>query len=107
MPAKQKRLQLTLSPEVWALVDEVHTLTGKPKAAIISEILDEVAPVFANQIHALRVLKEQPREAQRLIQNFANESIGKMAQVSLDLDAAIDGRTVKGKRAGRRRDGTP
>ena len=107
MPAKQKRLQITLTPEVWALVDEVHTLTGTPKAAIISEILDQVAPVFTNQIQALRLLKEQPREAQRLIQNFANESVGKLAQASLDLDAAIDGRTVKGKREGRRRNGTP
>ena len=107
MPAKYKRLQLTLSPHVWELVDEIHSLTGTPKAAIISEILDEVAPVFANQIQALRMLKDQPREAQRLIQNFANESIGKVVQVQLDIDAALDGRTVEGKKAGRRRNGSP
>ena len=107
MTTKRKRLNVTLSDEVWALVNEVHALTGNPKSAVISEILDEVAPVFANQIQALRLLKDQPREAQRLIQNFANESIGKVVQVQLDLDAAIDARTVKGKRAGRRRNGTP
>lgn len=106
MAAKQKRLQVTLSPEVRALVEEVHQLTGTPRAAIVSEILDEVAPVFQNTIHALRIVKEQPREAQRLIQNFVNEAIGKAAQAALDLDAAMDGRTVKGKRARRRRDGT-
>jgi hypothetical protein len=94
-------LLLTPSDEVWQLVDEVHKLTGTPKAAIVSEILDEVAPVFLNQIEALRVLQESPREAQRLVQNFANESVGKLAQASLDLDAAIDGRTVQGQRARR------
>lgn len=106
MPTKRKRLQITLSDEVWALVDEVHELTGTPKAAIISEILDEVAPVFQNTIHGLRIVKEQPREAQRLIQNFVNEAIAKAAQAALDLDAAMDARTVRGKRARRRRDGT-
>ena len=106
MAAKQKRLQVTLSPEVRALVEEVHQLTGTPRAAIVAEMLDEIAPVFQNTIHALRIVKEQPREAQRLIQNFANEAIGKAAQASLDLDAAIDARTVKGKRARRRRNGT-
>jgi hypothetical protein len=106
MAAKQKRLQVTLSPEVRALVEEVHQLTGTPRAAIVSEILDEVAPVFQNTIHALRIVKEQPREAQRLMQNFANESIVKATQAALDFDAAMDGRTVKGQRARRRRDGT-
>ena len=106
MATKRKRLNVTLSDEVWALVDEVHALTGTPKAAVISEILDEVAPVFQTQIQALRMIQDSPREAQRLIQNFANESVAKLAQQSLELDAAIDARTVKGKKARRRRDGT-
>lgn len=104
---KRKRVNVTLSDEVWALVEELHGLTGTPKAAVISEMLDEIAPVFRNTIEAVRIVQEQPREAQRLIQNFANEAVAKNAQAMLDLDAALDGRTVKGKRARRRRDGTP
>jgi hypothetical protein len=102
-------LLLTPSDQVWQLVDEVHKLTGTPKAAIVSEILDEVAPVFTNQIQALRMLQDTPREAQRLMQNFANESVAKLAQSSLDLDSALDGRTVQGKRARRKgpKNGTP
>lgn len=105
MAVKRKRVLVTPSDEAWALIEEVHKLTGTPRAAIVSEILDEVAPVFQNTINALRIVQEQPREAQRLIQNFVNEAIGKAAQASLDLDAAMDARTVKGKRARRRRDG--
>lgn len=102
--AKRKRLQVTLSDEVWALVDEVHALTGTPKSAVISEMLDQVAPVFTGQIEALRYVQEgRFRDAQQLMQNFANEAIGKVAQAQLDLDSAIDARTVKGK-ARRRRD---
>lgn len=105
MPTKRRRVHVTPSDEVWALVDEIHALTGTAKAAILAEILDEVAPVFSTQIQALRVLKDSPREAQRLIQNFANESVSKLVQANLDLDAVLDGRTVKGKRA-RRKGGT-
>lgn len=100
MAGKRKRLLITPSDEVWALIDEVHKYTGTAKAAIVAEILDEIAPVFQTQIQALRVLQESPQEAQRLMQNFANESVGKLAQASLDLDKAVaDARTVKGKRA--------
>ena len=102
MAAKRKRVQVTVSDEVWALVNEVHALTGTPRSAVISEILDEVAPVFQNTIHALRIVKEQPREAQRLIQNMANSAIAQTAQAALDLDVSLDARTVKGQRARRR-----
>lgn len=105
MAVKRKRVLVTPSDEAWALIDEVHKLTGTPKAAIISEILDEVVPVFQTTIQALRIVKEQPREAQRLVQNFANEAIAMAAQASLDLDSAIDARTVKGKRSRRRNAG--
>lgn len=99
MPTIRRRIQLTPSDEVMALIDEIHTLTGTPKAAILCEILDEVAPVFQSQLQALRMLQDRPREAQRIIQNFANEAVGKLAQANLDLDKALDPRTVKGKRA--------
>jgi hypothetical protein len=105
MPTLRKRINVTPSDEVWVLINEVNALTGTPKASIISEMLDAIAPVFQNTIQALRVVNDQPREAQRLIQNFANESIGRVAQQQLELDAAIDARTVKGARAKRRAGG--
>jgi hypothetical protein len=102
MPTLRKRINITPSDEVWALIDQVHLLTGAPKSAIVCELLDEIAPVFQNTIQALHMVKEQPREAQRLIQNFANESVAKLAQANLDLDQALDARTVKGARVKRR-----
>jgi len=98
MTTKRKRMNITPSDEVLALIEEVNALTGTPKAAIISEILDNVAPVLTNQLQALRVLYDSPREAQRLMQNVANDGIAKLAQAQLDLDTAIDARTVKGAR---------
>lgn len=98
---KRQRIQITPSRRVWELVDLVHKYTGTPKSAVISEILDEISPAFLMQVEALKKLEEAPREAQQLMQNFANESLIKLAQASLDLDAGMDARTVEGSRARR------
>jgi hypothetical protein len=98
-------MNITPSVEVWALIERLHELTGTPKASIVCEFLDEIAPVFQTTIQALELVKEQPREAQRLIQNLANQSIASVAQMSLEMDANIDARTVKGARGKRRAGG--
>lgn len=113
MPTSRKRLQLTLSDEVWALVDEVHKLTGTPKSAIVSEILDEIAPVFVTQLEALRLMQSAPRQAQALMKDFSDKAIEGLAQHNLEfeelltnheakqqqaLELPADGRTVKGRR---------
>lgn len=103
MKNKQRRLQITLTPEQWELIGELHELTGTAKATLISEALGWVLPVIQNHIEALRIVQERPHEAQRIVSRQANELLGDLAQAQLDLDAAIDGRTVKG-RARRRRD---
>ncbi len=101
MPTKRNRIMITPSDEVWALINELHGLTGTSKAGLISELLDQIAPVFQNTIQAVRYAKEgKVEEAQRIIGRFANEAVGQLAQAQLDLDDAVnDGRTVKGKRA--------
>lgn len=99
MATRNKRVQVALSDEVSQLVDELHELTGQTKSSIISELMDQVAPALQTTLKAIRLLHEQPREAQRLIQNFTNEAVMASAQASLELDAAIESRATKGKRS--------
>lgn len=86
---ERRRVHVTLSVESWHLVEEVAALTGTPKAAILSEIFDATLPAMVNTIRALRVAKDQPREAQRLVTNFAAQSVMDMQQAHLQLDAAV------------------
>ena len=108
MPRKTKRtprVQLTLSAEAMALLDEISGLLEQPKASLVSELVDSALPALQTTVQALRVIKEQPRQAQQLIQNFGAQAVGDLMQAQLELDASIDKRTVKGKRA-RRSSGT-
>lgn len=95
---KRRRINVTPSPEVWALVDAVHELSGEGKSAIVAGMLDVIAPSFQTTIQALELAKSAPREAQQLMSNFGAKAVGELMQAQLDLDKAIDGRTVEGKR---------
>lgn len=99
MATRNKRVQVALSDEVTRLVDELHELTGQTKSSIISELMDQVAPALHTTLQALKLLNEQPLEAQRLIQNFTNEAVMGAAQASLEFDQALQSRSRKGKRS--------
>lgn len=105
MATSKTRVYVTLSDQVNRLVEELSTVTGTPRATIVSEMLDQVAPVLETMIEAIRIVKEQPREAQRLMANFGAEAVGNLMQQQIEFDQTlneIDARTMEGKKAKRR-----
>ena len=101
MAVKRKRVNVTLSWPLWELVGEVSEHTGQPKAGIITELLEEVRPALESTIEALRVVKERPHEAQRLMANFSAQAVSDLMQQQLELDKALDARTLEGRKARR------
>lgn len=93
---KRPRVLVTPSPDVWALLEEVHKLTGTPKAALIAEMLDDVAPVYRDQLEAHRKLAEAPEMARQIISQTGWQAVHQIAQAQLDLPPA--------KKSRRRRD---
>jgi len=97
-PNRNPRVQVTLSPEAMAVLEELATLSGQPKAAIVSELVDVALPAMSVTLDALRVVRRQPEEARKLLSQFAHQQTAHLAQAQLELDAALDARTVKGRR---------
>lgn len=93
----RRRVHVTLSMEAWAMVEEIAELTGSPKAQILADIFDQTLPAFVNTVNALRVAKEQPREAQRLVQNFAAKSMMELHQQQLEFDRLVTESEAKNK----------
>jgi predicted DNA-binding protein len=102
--ARTPRVAVTLSPEAMKLLDELSAVFGQPKASLVSELIDSALPALQATVQAMAVAAEQPREAQRLMANYASRATMELSQQQLELDAAIDARTVKGKRSRRRAD---
>ena len=106
-PNRSPRIQVTPSPEAMALLDELSTLSGQARAALVSELVDAALPALKVTLDALRLVKAQPAEAQRLLSEFASHQTAALAQAQLDFGRAVDGRTVKGRRQKGRSGGRP
>lgn len=102
MPAKRPRIQVTTTPEVIAALKALNGLTGKSKSLIVAELLESCLPALQMSIKALEVVKEQPREAERLMAAYTAQSIHDVTQEQLEFSQLLDGRTMKGKIAGRK-----
>ena len=98
----RKRIQVTLSDEAWTLLDALSEASKQPRAAMIAELVDMALPALMTMLEAVKVINDQPREAQRLLNNFTSKAMMDVSQAQLELDSSIDARTVKGKRARRK-----
>ena len=85
MPTIRKRLAFQPSGPLWEVLDELHALSGKPKAALVSEMLDGVGPLFLDQLKLLREVAAQPEKARELVQQFGMQGIHQISQQLLDL----------------------
>lgn len=89
MKATQRpRVLVTPSPEVWALLNRVHKASGKPKAAIVSEILTTVAPVFIEMLETMERAAREPDRIRELVSDYGWSSVQTIAQAQLDLKPA-------------------
>lgn len=85
MATKRHRIMFQPSRPVWDAIQEIHQLTEKPKAAIVSEMLDGVAPLFLDQLKLLQAVAAQPERARDLVQQFGVQGINAISQQLLDL----------------------
>lgn len=92
---KRPRILVTPSPVVWKLLDDLHKLTGKPKAGMVAELLHEIAPVMQEQLEAMRELAAAPDKARQLVDEYAWRSVHTIAQAQLDLPSVKKGRAKK------------
>ena len=99
---RSPRLQLTLSPEVMAALEEISELTGMGKATVVSDLMSEMLPMLHGNIEALRLVKEAPREAQALMARKANEAVMKLTQAQMEFDDLLSAKpaTKRRKRKG-------
>lgn len=83
---RSPRVQVTLSPEVMAVLDEISALTGQGKGTLVSELVTEALPALVATKEAIELVKQSPRDAQALMARYSNEATVKLAQAQLEFD---------------------
>lgn len=85
MARKATRIQVPVSPPVAAAMNRIHELTGQKKSRILAEMLDAIAPLFAEQIEALHKLASTPERAREYVVQLGAQGINTISQQLLDL----------------------
>lgn len=83
--AKTVRIQVRISPAVAEAMNRINALTGEPKSTILGDMLDAVAPIFADQIIALEKLAATPDQARDYVMQMGAQGINAISQQMLDL----------------------
>jgi hypothetical protein len=87
MTTKNKRIAFVPSDEVLRLVTKVSELSGQSKASIVAEMMDEVSPVFMNQIETMQALMAAPDKAREYVEDYAERVTAEIAQEVMNFHA--------------------
>lgn len=93
---KNPRISFVPSSHLLRIVNELSETSGKSKASIVSEIMDEAAVVIDGQLKAFRKIANAPEHAREALQDYANEQVAKISQAVIAFDKP------GGKRRGRK-----
>lgn len=62
MAAKNKRIALTVPPDIDAVLAELSRLTNTPKTAIVMELITDLTPSLQQVITSIKQVKEGQKE---------------------------------------------
>ena len=92
MPSRKPRIALTVPDELNDVLDRVSDLSGTPKTKLISEMLEQYAPVLEQVLEALEKIKSDKENAPAIAKKFAqdmlldgNEMLGLIASEAKNL----------------------
>ena len=83
---KNPRISFVPSSQLLRVVNELSETSGKSKASIVSEIMDEAAVVIEGQLNAYRRIADNPAQAREVLQDYANQMVSEIGQAVLEFD---------------------
>lgn len=83
---RRKRIALSVSPEMDAVLERMAVLTDQPKTKLILEMLEQYVPVLEQTLQALEQIHENKENALNIVKQFAgdllldgNQKLGQIA----------------------------
>ena len=84
MQKQRNRVNLTLDDEIFNLLTELSSLSNKPKATIINELLADVKPQLKYSIELLSLLKDEKLTMSQA-KTFFNRHLADVNEQTADL----------------------
>ena len=89
MKRQTPRLAFTPSPPVRVILNRLSKLTGKARSQLVSDMLDAVAPTFAEQVEMMQRIADTPDRAADFVREMGLQGITTISQQLLDLPPPI------------------
>ena len=87
MPAKSKRLPLTLDPELGKLIEDIAELRGIKQTRVVTEILEESRPQLEIIRDALKTIKNNESVSlDQVLSKMLGDSFGNLSEAFKGLD---------------------
>ncbi|WP_180080582.1 MULTISPECIES: hypothetical protein [unclassified Acinetobacter] len=87
MPAKSKRLPLTLDPELGKLIEDIAELRGIKQTRVVTEILEESRPQLEVVRDALKAIKNNEAVSlDQVLSKMLGNSFENLSEVFKGLD---------------------
>lgn len=111
MATTKPRLTITLEPHTHAVIAELARLQAKPKARIITELLDSTVPVLERTCYVLALaerassgmnddFKATLERSEAKVMQMMNEAMGQMDMLATDLSGPSTSGDEAGRKAG-------
>lgn len=84
MQKQRNRVNLTLDDEIFNLLTELSSLSDKPKATLINELLNDVKPHLEYSIELLTLLKDEKLTMSQA-KTFFNRNLADVSEQTADL----------------------
>lgn len=97
MSTKNPRIAFVPSDEVLRLVTHLAGASGQSLASIVSELMDDIAPVIQGQLDAFAAIAARPEKAREHIEALAAQSIAAIGQATMEFKTP---RKPRARRAG-------
>jgi hypothetical protein len=102
MATTKPRLTITLNPHTYAVITELSRLQSKPKAHIITELLDTVVPVFERTAYLLQMadtasigvnddIRDSMERAEERLRKMMDSAFNQLDMLSESLPDGVDG----------------
>ena len=83
--AKKKRIQVTLSEEVFRQIEELAAVSGTSRSGVVSEMMTLVAPQLQEITKSLLLAKKRNLDSFDVLEDAVMSSINEASQLGLEI----------------------
>jgi hypothetical protein len=90
MPTIKPRVQVTLEPEVHAVIERLAHLQGRTRGAVIADLLDSVAPALTRTVALIEAAAAAPEQVKAGLRQVVADTHDELVGVSGDAIKQMD-----------------